>query len=95
MTSPWRISADSEPAAQEEASVEASRQLATDLKVVDGARLLLAQLNWDRFNASASPPGAAAPSVARDTLTRQAIRRKEARRRFYRSGLAGLRKAIA
>lgn len=94
MTSLWRIGSETEPAAVERQSVDAGHALATRLRAVDGQRLLLAQLDWNRFNASANPPGAVAPDVARDSLTRQAIRRKEARRRSYRSGLNGLTAAI-
>lgn len=43
----------------------------------------------------ASARGAMSVEAARETLTRQAIRRKEARRREYRSGLQGLRQALA
>lgn len=88
-------SAHVEPAEVEAQSVRASQALSDCLREIGGQRLLLAQLNWDRFNASASPPGALNPDVARDSMTRQAIRRKESRRKALRSGHSGLSRAIA
>lgn len=96
LTSRSRIgSSHVEPAELERQDVQDTQALNDRLRAIDGQRLRLAQLNWDRFNASANPPGALAPDVARDSLTRHAIRRKELRRKALRSGRHGLFAAIA
>lgn len=71
------------------------RPLVERLRRIGAERLLDRGINWENMVKSANPPGAMTPENACETLTRQAIRRKEARRRAFRSGLTGLRAALA